>query len=136
MAASSILAITLVPVLMTVFSRARASNGKPPTHFALPEMDLRADHPLVLRFRKTALFINFLLIPLSIVLVLRIGSEFMPPLYEGTIFYMPVSSPGISVTEAGRLLSMQDKIRKAFPRSKRFSAGRQAETATDPAPSA
>jgi len=76
-----------------------------------------------------------LLIPLSIVLALRIGSEFMPPLYEGTIFYMPVTSPGISVTEAARLLAVQDKILKSFPEVETvFGKAGRAETATDPAP--
>jgi Cu(I)/Ag(I) efflux system membrane protein CusA/SilA len=80
--------------------------------------------------QNTALFVN-LLIPLSIVLALRIGSEFMPPLYEGTIFYMPVTSPGISVTEAGRVLAMQDKILKSFPEVETvFGKAGRAETAT------
>jgi len=67
--------------------------------------------------------------------MMRIGSEFMPPLYEGTIFYMPVTSPGISVTEAGRLLAVQDKILKSFPEVETvFGKAGRAETATDPAP--
>ena len=88
-----------------------------------------------LRFKKTSILLNFLLIPIAIFLMLRIGSEFMPPLYEGTIFYMPVTNPGISVTEAGKLLSVQDKILKSFPEVLSVSgkAGR-AETSTDPAP--
>jgi len=136
MAASSILAITLVPVLMTIFLKGkslRPESSNPVSRFLkwVYEPVIR----LALRFKKTALFINFLLIPLSIVLMARIGSEFMPPLYEGTIFYMPVTSPGISVTEAGRLLAIQDKILKSFPEVERVlgKAGR-AETATDPAP--
>jgi Cu(I)/Ag(I) efflux system membrane protein CusA/SilA len=136
MAASSILAITLVPVLMTFFlkgKRLRPESANPISRFLkwIYEPLLRWS----LRFKKTAIFINFLLIPLSIYMVLRIGSEFMPPLYEGTIFYMPVTNPGISVTEAGRLLSIQDKILKSFPEVLTVSgkAGR-AETSTDPAP--
>jgi Cu(I)/Ag(I) efflux system membrane protein CusA/SilA len=136
MAASSILAITLVPVLMTFFlkgKRLRPESANPISRFLkwIYEPLLRWS----LRFKKTAIFINFLLIPLSIYMVLRIGSEFMPPLYEGTIFYMPVTNPGISVTEASRLLSVQDKILKSFPEVLTVSgkAGR-AETSTDPAP--
>ena len=118
-AASSILAITLVPVLMTIFLKGKGlkpETANPVSRFLkwIYEPILRR----VLRFRKTALFINFLLIPLSIVLILRIGSEFMPPLYEGTIFYMPVTSPGISVTEASRLLAVQDKISKKLSRGR------------------
>jgi Cu(I)/Ag(I) efflux system membrane protein CusA/SilA len=136
MAASSILAITLVPVLMTLFlkgKRLKPEAVNPISRFLrwIYEPVIR----WVLRFRKTALFINFLLIPLSVVLMIRIGSEFMPPLYEGTIFYMPVTSPGISVTEAGRLLAIQDKILKSFPEVETvFGKAGRAETATDPAP--
>jgi Cu(I)/Ag(I) efflux system membrane protein CusA/SilA len=136
MAASSILAITLVPVLMTVFLKGK--RLKPETANPVSRFLKWVYEPILrwaLRFRKTALFVNFLLIPLSIVLMLRIGSEFMPPLYEGTIFYMPVTSPGISVTEAGRLLSMQDKVLKSFPEVETvFGKAGRAETATDPAP--
>ena len=136
MAASSILAITLVPVLMTIFLKGnglRPENANPVSR--LLKWVYQPILRLALGFRKTALFINFLLVPLSIVLVLRIGSEFMPPLYEGTIFYMPVTSPGISVTEAGRLLAVQDKILKSFPEVETvFGKAGRAETATDPAP--
>jgi Cu(I)/Ag(I) efflux system membrane protein CusA/SilA len=136
MAASSMLAITLVPVLMTIFLKGKGL--KPETANPVSRFLKWIYEPIirwVLHFRKTALLANFLLIPLSIVLMVRIGSEFMPPLYEGTIFYMPVTSPGISVTEAGRLLSMQDKILKSFPEVETvFGKAGRAETATDPAP--
>jgi Cu(I)/Ag(I) efflux system membrane protein CusA/SilA len=136
MAASSLLAITLVPVLMIIFLKGKKlvpEAANPVSRFLrwIYEPVIR----WALRFRKTSLFVNFLLIPLSIVLMIRIGSEFMPPLYEGTIFYMPVTSPGISVTEAGRLLAMQDKILKSFPEVETvFGKAGRAETATDPAP--
>ncbi len=136
MAASSILAITLVPVLMTIFLKGR--RLKPEVENPISRFFRRFYEPIihvVLRFKKTALFINFLVIPLSVFLLLRIGSEFMPPLYEGTIFYMPVTSPGISVTEAGRLLTVQDKILKSFPEVHTvFGKAGRAETSTDPAP--
>jgi Cu(I)/Ag(I) efflux system membrane protein CusA/SilA len=136
MAASSLLAITLVPVLMTVFIQGR--RLKPESANPVSRCLRRVYEPLLrgaLRFRKTSLLINFLLVPASVVLMLRIGSEFMPPLYEGTIFYMPVTSPGISVTEAGRLLAMQDRILKSFPEvDSVFGKAGRAETATDPAP--
>ncbi len=136
MAASSILAITLVPVLMTIFLKGK--RLKPESKNPVSSFFRRLYEPVihfVLRFKKTSLFVNFLVIPLSLFLLLRIGSEFMPPLYEGTIFYMPVTSPGISVTEAGRLLSVQDKILKSFPEVHTvFGKAGRAETSTDPAP--
>jgi Cu(I)/Ag(I) efflux system membrane protein CusA/SilA len=136
MAASSILAITLVPVLMTIFMKGK--RLKPEAENPLSRFMRWFYEPVirwVLRFKKTALAVNFLLIPLSLFLAIRIGSEFMPPLYEGTIFYMPVTSPGLSVTEAGKLLAVQDKIIKSLPEvlSVYGKAGR-AETSTDPAP--
>jgi Cu(I)/Ag(I) efflux system membrane protein CusA/SilA len=136
MAASSVLAITLVPVLMTIFLKGK--NLKPEAANPISRGMRWMYEPIirwVLRFKKTALFINLLLIPLSVLLLLRIGSEFMPPLYEGTIFYMPITSPGISVTEAGRLLALQDRILKSFPEVETvFGKAGRAETATDPAP--
>jgi len=136
MAASSILAITLVPVLMTFFLKGK--RLKPEAENPISRFFRWFYEPVihfVLRFKKIALFINFLIIPLSVILLLRIGSEFMPPLYEGTIFYMPITSPGISVTEAGRLLAIQDKILKSFPEVHTvFGKAGRAETSTDPAP--
>jgi Cu(I)/Ag(I) efflux system membrane protein CusA/SilA len=136
MAASSILAITLVPVLMTIFLKGK--RLKPESENPVSRFFRRFYGPvirLVLKYKKTSLLINFLLIPLSIFLLFRIGSEFMPPLYEGTIFYMPVTSPGISVTEAGKLLAVQDKILKSFPEVHTvFGKAGRAETSTDPAP--
>jgi Cu(I)/Ag(I) efflux system membrane protein CusA/SilA len=136
MAASSILAITLVPVLMTLFLKGK--RLKPEAENPVSRFFRWFYEPIihfVLRYKKTALFVNFLIIPLSVFLLLKIGSEFMPPLYEGTIFYMPVTSPGISVTEAGRLLAVQDKILKSFPEVRTvFGKAGRAETSTDPAP--
>ena len=136
MAASSILAITLVPVLMTVFLKGK--RLKPEAENPVSRFFRWFYTPVihwVLRFKKTALVLNFLLIPLSLLLVIRIGWEFMPPLYEGTIFYMPMTSPGISVTEAGKLLSVQDKILRSFPEVHTvFGKAGRAETSTDPAP--
>jgi len=136
MAASSILAITLVPVLMTLFLKGK--RLKPESENPISMFFRWFYQPVihwVLRFKKTALLINFLVIPLSIFLLMRLGSEFMPPLYEGTIFYMPITSPGISVTEAGRLLAVQDKILKSFPEVHTvFGKAGRAETSTDPAP--
>jgi Cu(I)/Ag(I) efflux system membrane protein CusA/SilA len=66
---------------------------------------------------------------------MKLGSEFMPPLYEGTLLYMPTTLPGLSVTEAQKLLQAQDKILKSFPEVERvFGKAGRAETSTDPAP--
>ncbi len=136
MAASSLLAITLVPALMTIFlkgKRLRPESENPVSRFFrfFYEPIIR----WVLKYKKTALLITFVVIPLSVPLLFKIGSEFMPALYEGTIFYMPVTSPGISVTEAGRLLAIQDKILKSFPEVETvFGKAGRAETSTDPAP--
>ncbi|MGQ9646825.1 MAG: efflux RND transporter permease subunit [Thermodesulfobacteriota bacterium] len=136
MAASSILAITLVPVLMTLFLKGKGL--RPESENPVSKFFRRFYEPIIrwaLKYKKTALLINFLVLPLSALLVFKIGWEFMPPLYEGTIFYMPVTSPGISVTEAGRLLATQDKILKSFPEVHTvFGKAGRAETSTDPAP--
>jgi len=136
MAASSILAITLVPVLMTIFLKGK--RLRPKSENPVSKFFRRFYEPIirwVLKYKKTALLINFLVLPLSALLVFKIGWEFMPALYEGTIFYMPVTGPGISVTEAGRLLATQDKILKSFPEVHTvFGKAGRAETSTDPAP--
>jgi Cu(I)/Ag(I) efflux system membrane protein CusA/SilA len=136
MIASTLLAITLVPVLMTLFitgKRLRTESKNPVSRFFTKLY--RPIINLVLRFPWTALLINLAVIPATIPLFRSIGSEFMPPLYEGTIMYMPVTNPGISITEASRLLQAQDKILKSFPEVERvFGKTGKAETSTDPAP--
>ena len=66
---------------------------------------------------------------------MKLGSEFMPPLYEGTLFYMPVTVPAASISEVSKLLQLQDKLLKKFPEvAQVFGKAGRAETATDPAP--
>lgn len=138
MAAASVLAVTLVPVLMTLFirgKRLRPESENPVSRFfiAIYRPVLR----LALKHRWTALGINFAVVAATVLLVVffPIGSEFMPPLYEGTIFYMPVTNPGLSVTEAARILSAQDKVLKSFPEVLTvFGKAGRAETSTDSAP--
>jgi Cu(I)/Ag(I) efflux system membrane protein CusA/SilA len=136
MAASSLLAITLVPVLLTVFLKGK--RLKPESENPLSRFFRWFYEPVihwVLKWKKIALLITFVIIPLSVPLLFKIGSEFMPALYEGTIFYMPITSPGISVTEAGRILALQDRILKSFPEVHTvFGKAGRAETSTDPAP--
>jgi len=90
---------------------------------------------LVLRWPKTVIALATLIVATTVPVYFRLGHEFMPPLNEGTILYMPTTMPGISVTEAARLLQLQDRILKSFPEveSVHGKAGR-ADTATDPAP--
>lgn len=138
MAASSVLAVTLVPVLMTLFirgKRLRPESENPVSRFfiALYRPVLR----LALKHRWKALSINFAVVAATVLLLVffPIGSEFMPPLYEGTIMYMPVTNPGLSVTEAGRILSAQDRVLKSFPEVLTvFGKAGRAETSTDSAP--
>ena len=89
----------------------------------------------VLKYRKTTIFVAFLIIAVTIPFYFKLGSEFMPPLNEGVILYMPTTLPGISVTEATQLLQVQDRILKSFPEVERvFGKAGRAETSTDPAP--
>ena len=88
-----------------------------------------------MRFRKTTIALAILALILTVPAFARLGSEFMPPLNEGMIFYMPTTLPGISVTQASRLLQMQDRMLKTFPEVEWvFGKAGRAETSTDPAP--
>jgi Cu(I)/Ag(I) efflux system membrane protein CusA/SilA len=90
---------------------------------------------LALRWKWTALLVNFALVPLTFPLALLIGSEFMPPLYEGSLLYMPTAPPGMSVTEGTRLMQVQDKVLRQFPEVERvFGTIGRATTATDNSP--
>jgi len=89
----------------------------------------------VLEHPKKTIFAALLLVAATVPLFLSLGSEFMPPLYEGAILYMPTTLPGISVTEASRLLAEQDRMLASFPEVERvFGKAGRAETSTDPAP--
>jgi copper/silver efflux system protein len=132
---SALLAITLIPMLLPIFVQGRitSEDKHPITSF------LQKGYAPVL---KVALIHRKLVVIISIILGLTIiplykfiGSEFMPPLYEGTIFYMPVTLPGISITQASALLQEMDKKLKAFPEvSYVFGKTGRAGTSTDPAP--
>ena len=136
MAAAALLSITLVPVLMTIFIRGRhlrPESENPISRFftVLYAPVLR----LALRWRWLALAVNFAVVPLTIPLVFLIGSEFMPPLYEGSILYMPTSPPGLSITEATRLLQVQDKQLRQFPEVERvFGTVGRGTSSTDNSP--
>src|SRR5207249_8472598 len=108
--------ITLVPVLMILFirgQRLKPESRNPISRFfgAIYDPIIR----LALRWKWTALLVNFAVVPLTIPLLFMIGSEFMPPLFEGSQLYMPTSPPGLSITDATRLLQVQDKMLRKFP---------------------
>jgi Cu(I)/Ag(I) efflux system membrane protein CusA/SilA len=99
--------------------------------FAVYEPACRA----VLRHPKATIAAAALIVATTVPVYLRLGHEFMPPLNEGVLLYMPTTLPGISVTEASRLLQVQDRILKSFPEVERvFGKAGRAETSTDPAP--
>ena len=116
MVAASILSITLVPVLMTMFIRGK--RLKPEARNPVSRFFSAVYAPVIrlaLQWKWMALLLNFAVVPLTIPLLFMIGSEFMPPLYEGSQLYMPTSPPGLSITEATRLLQVQDKMLRTFP---------------------
>ena len=132
---ASFLSITLAPVLMLLLIRGRI---RPEARNPVNRFLIAVYMPViqwVLRFRKTTIALALLALILTIPAFMRLGSEFMPPLNEGMIFYMPTTLPGISVTQSSRLLQMQDRILKTFPEVE-WVLGKvgRAETSTDPAP--
>ncbi|TDI45355.1 MAG: efflux RND transporter permease subunit [Acidobacteria bacterium] len=135
MAAASILSVTLVPVLMGYWirGRIRSEHENPISRFLIYVYD-----PIlhfVLRFKWSVLLVATLLMASMIVPLRRLGSEFMPPLWEGDLLYMPTTFPGISITKARELLQQTDKIIAQFPEVQQvFGKVGRAETATDPAP--
>src|SRR5437660_4149309 len=129
------LAITLAPVLMTLLIRGKiAPEAKNPLNRFLicvyePALNF------VLRFRGYVLLGALLLLVLTIFPFARLGKEFMPPLNEGTLLYMPTAVPGMSITEATKILQIQDRQLKKRPEvTTVFGRAGQAETSTDPAP--
>ncbi len=135
MAASAILAVTVIPVLMTIFikGRIRAEKDNPISRFFIKIYMPIAK--LVLRYRWWTVAVAAAILLVTLYPMLNLGSEFMPPLYEGDLLYMPTTLPGISITKAKELLQQTDKIIKSFPEVETvFGKIGRAETATDPAP--
>ena len=133
---ASILSILLVPVLMTVFIRGRRLRPESANPVARVCTWLYAPVlRLALRWRWLALMVNFAVVPLTVPLLFTMGSEFMPPLYEGSMLYMPTAPPGLSIGEATRLLQVQDKLLREFPEVERvFGTVGRATTSTDNTP--
>ncbi|MBV6340314.1 efflux RND transporter permease subunit [Candidatus Magnetobacterium casense] len=132
---ASFLAVTLTPMLMTIFIRGKIRpEERNPISIVLHKL-YEPIASAALRFRKTVIFLAVIIMALTAYPYMKLGTEFMPPLYEGTLFYMPVTVPGASISEAARLLQMQDKLIKSIPEvSQVFGKAGRAETATDPAP--
>ncbi len=135
LAGSAIVLITLIPVLMTMLMRGkfRPENKNPVTNFFI-----KIYEPVihwVLKHRKITIAINLIALAITVPMIMNTGSEFMPPLDEGSILYMPVTLPNASITEVNRILQIQDKIIKSIPEVHHVlgKAGR-AETPTDNAP--
>ncbi|MDO8788444.1 MAG: efflux RND transporter permease subunit [Sulfuritalea sp.] len=135
MAGAAMLSVTLVPVLMMLFIRGKIlPEAKNPVNRFLI-WTYRPIITWVMRWKRTTILLALAAIAVSFYPASKLGSEFMPTLNEGTLFYMPTSLPGMSITKAAELLQTQNKIIKSFPEvaSVYGKAGR-ANTATDPAP--
>ena len=132
---AALTSVLVVPFLMVLFIRGRIpKEEKNPVNRFL----IWAYHPFVkfvLRHRTVTLIAALLLMMSTVPVFMRLGSEFMPPLYEGTLLYMPITLPGASVQTAQQVLAMQDKIIKGVPEVESvFGKAGRALTATDPAP--
>ena len=155
MAIAAILAVTLDPAMRMLFTRMEPIKLKWPwlskltTALAVGTYYPEEKHPIsmilfrvyepacrfVLKHRKATILTALALVLGTVPIYLRLGSEFMPPLREGNLLYMPITLPGISVTEAQRLLQKQDQILKSFHEVERvFGKSGRMESSTDPAP--
>ncbi len=155
MALAALLAITLDPALRMLFARIDPFTFRPQwlawlaTKIFVGTYSAEERHPIsraifrlyepacrfMLRHPRTVIAAAVLLVMLSLPVYFELGSEFMPPLHEGTLLYMPTTLPGISVAEAQALLLTQDQVLRAFPEVERvFGKAGRADTATDPAP--
>jgi len=155
MAIAAILAITLDPAIRMLFTRMDYKHFKPAwlsklyNSITVGKYYPEEQHPVsrrlfaiyepacnfVLEHRKFTIISAIVLMAITVPVYFQLGSEFMPPLNEGTILYMPTTLPGISVTEAANLLQIQDKIFMSFPEVERvFGKAGRANTPTDPAP--
>ncbi|MDO8723662.1 MAG: CusA/CzcA family heavy metal efflux RND transporter, partial [Syntrophales bacterium] len=132
---ASFLAITITPVLMTLFIRGKIRpEEKNPVIIFLSKFYIPRLH-FALRFKWPVVIAALILVAVTIYPIKKLGTEFMPPLYEGTLFYMPVTVPAVSISEVSKLLQLQDKILKKIPEvAQVFGKAGRAETATDPAP--
>ncbi|HEX9081851.1 MAG TPA: CusA/CzcA family heavy metal efflux RND transporter, partial [Holophagaceae bacterium] len=155
MAIAALLALTLDPAMRMMFARIEPFTFRPKwlaklaTHAAVGTYYPEEKHPIsvflhriyeppcrfVLRHAKATIAVAILMVAATIPIFLHLGSEFMPPLNEGTILYMPSTLPGISETEAQRILQIQDRLIRTVPEVARvFGKAGRSDTALDPAP--
>ncbi|HEX7480570.1 MAG TPA: CusA/CzcA family heavy metal efflux RND transporter [Polyangiales bacterium] len=156
MAIAACLAVTLDPAMRMLFARAEPFRFRPKpvawlaTQLLVGTYYSEEKHPIsrllhrlyerpcrfVVRHAKTTVFVSLLLVAATVPVYLKLGSEFMPPLREGTLLYMPSAvQPGMSVAEAQKALQLQDKLLMTFPEVARvFGKAGRADTPTDPAP--
>jgi len=135
MAAAALLSVTLVPVLMGYLIRGKIKpeHKNPVNRFLI--WIYRPVINLALRFKWTTIIASIAILAISIVPLQQLGSEFMPPIEEGDLLYMPTTDPGISITKAKELLQQTDKVIASFPEVKSvFGKAGRAQTSTDPAP--
>src|SRR4029077_1751020 len=155
MAIAAVLAITLDPAMRLLFTRLDPFTFRPgwlrrvanavlvgtihsEERHPISRPLMRLYHPIVefvLRFRWVTVAAAILVVALTVPIFFRLGSEFMPPLNEGTILYMPTALPGMSATQARAALQTQDRALMQFPEVGHvFGKAGRAESATDPAP--
>jgi len=155
MAIAAILAITLDPAIRLLFTHMDYYKFRPKfvsrivNVLLVGKIHSEEKHPIsrplmkiyhpicefVLRFKWATVIVAVLIVAVTLPFYMKLGSEFMPPLFEGSLLYMPTTMPGISVTETQKLLQVQDKVLKSFPEVELvFGKAGRAETATDPAP--
>lgn len=134
-ASSSILAITLVPVLMLLLIRGRL---RPESANPISRVTQAIYLPVLrfcLRHRKLTIALNLIFLVATLPVAFKLGSQFMPPLFEGSALYMPTSLPGIAIEQAKSLLQKQDGILRSFPEVESvFGAVGRSDSATDNAP--
>ncbi|BCT67784.1 Cation efflux system protein CusA [Nitrosospira sp. NRS527] len=135
MAGAALLSITLVPVLMFLFIRGKImpEQKNPINRFLI--WIYRPVIAWVMRWKKLTIAMAVITLALSVFPAMKLGSEFMPTLNEGSLLFMPITLPALSVTKSAELLQTQDRIIKTFPEVESvFGKAGRANTATDPAP--
>ena len=132
---AALLSITVVPFLMVLLVRGHIVQEakNPVTRFLI--WIYKPFAVILFRFRVTTVILSIVALVVSAPIMTKLGSEFMPPLYEGTFLYMPLTLPGASITEMQRIVQTSDQIIREFPEvSQVFGKAGRARTATDPAP--
>lgn len=134
-ASSSILAITLVPVLMVVLIRGRLRPERANPISRITQAIYRPILQFCLRHRALTIIVNLLFLLITLPLATRLGSQFMPPLFEGSTLYMPTALPGLAIGQAKILLQSQDRVLRSFPEVESvFGSVGRSDSATDNAP--